>query len=103
MNASRKRFKAALALEIRKFGPLSLLLKLGEFSLFDKFFLDLANFRDLNNFWPFDFPDFLAISIPPTLSLPLPSSTSSLSKFQLFGGIDVFSIKVSRATILLKP
>ena len=50
MNASCKRLKASLAPGVRKLGPASLALKLGEFPLFDGF-LDLAEFS------PFEFPD----------------------------------------------
>ena len=103
MKTSRKRLKAALALGVRKFGPLSLASKLGEFPLFDKFFFDLADFWDLDNFWPFNFPDFLIISTPPTLLPLLPSPTSSLSEIDFSDGAVVFSIKVSGAAILLKP
>ena len=49
MKANYKRLKAALALGVRKLGPLFLALKLGKFPLFDGF-LDLANFWDLDIF-----------------------------------------------------
>ena len=105
MKAIYKRLKAALALRVKKLGPSSLALKLGKFLLFDKLFLDLANFLDLDNFWPFDFPEFLAIfalSLP-TLSSPSPSSTFSLSEIEFSGDATVFSIEINRAAILLKP
>ena len=44
MNVSRKRLKAFLAPGVRKLGPVSVALKLGEFPLFSKLFLDLADF-----------------------------------------------------------
>ena len=127
VNASRKRLKASLAPGIRKLGPISLALKLGEFPLFGSFFdfspldfPDLDDFRDLADFWPFDFPDFLACSTP---SPPNPSTSPSpsflpeaglLSSFLLeadllpsfllgAGSLVVFNIEMSGAAILLKP
>ena len=76
--------------------------KLDEFPLFDKFFLDLAGFWDLDDFWPFDFPDFLAISTPPSPSLSSSSLTSSLSKVDFSNSAAVFSIEVGKVVILLK-
>ena len=74
--------------------------KLGKFLFFDNFFLDLANFQDLNNFF-----DFLAI-----FSLPLISKLSILllptpnhSRVNFSNSIVVYSIEINRATILLKP
>ena len=105
-------------MRVRKLGPASVAPKLGEFPLFDEFFLDLADFQDLNVFWPFDFPDFLACSTP---SPPNPSTLPSflpeaglLSSFLLeadllpsfllgAGSLVVFNIEVSGAAILLKP
>ena len=119
MYASRKRLKANLALGVRKLGPDSVMPKLGEFPLFDEFFPDLADFRDLDVFWPFDFPDFLACftSPPNLLTSPLPSflpDAGLLSSFQLeadllpsfllgAGSLVVLNIEVSEAIILLKP
>ena len=126
MMASHKQLKAILALEVRKkLGSASVTPKLGEFPLFDEFFLNLADFWDLNNFLPFDFPDFLAYF---TLSPPTPNlSTLPLLSFfleaglllsfllkadllllflletDLLGNLVVFNIEMSRATILLKP
>ena len=120
MNASRKRLKGDLASGVRKLGPDSLASKLGKFPLFDEIFLDLDNFWDLADFWPFDFPDFLACSTP---SPPNPSTSPSpsflpeaglLSSFLLeadllpsfllgAGSLVVFNIEVSGAAILLKP
>ena len=120
VNASRKRLKADLASGVRKLGPASVAPKLGEFPLFDEFFPNLADFRDLDVFWPFDFPDFLACSTP---SPPNPSTSPSpsflpeaglLSSFLLeadllpsfllgAGSLVVFNIEVSGAAILLKP
>ena len=102
MKPNHKQLKAALALEVKKLGPLSLASKLDKFPIFDKFFPDLASFWDLDNFWPFDFPDFLAISTSLTPSPPSMSPISSLSKVDLSYGAAVFSIKMSRAIILLK-
>ena len=59
-------------LGVKKLGLLFLVLKLGEFPLFDNFFFSLADFWDLDNFLVFNnFLDFsinlLSPSIPPTL------------------------------------
>ena len=119
MNASRKRLKADLASGVKKLDPDSVAPKLGEFPLFDKFFPDLADFRDLDVFWLFDFLDFLAYSTLPPNRLTLPSSSffleaGLLSSFLLeadllpsfllaAGLLVVFNIEVNRTTILLKP
>ena len=119
MNASRKRLKADLASGVKKLGPASVAPKLGEFPLFDKFFPDLANFWDLDVFWPFDFPDFLACFTPPPnpSTSPLPSflpEAGLLSSFLLEANLQpsfllgagllvVFNIEVSGGAILLKP
>ena len=122
VKANHKRLKAALALGIRKLGVLFLVLKLSKFSLFDKFFPDLADFRDLDNFLPFKFPGFLVYSTPslPNLSnsmlLLFFPKASQLPLFLLEAGqlpsflpeanslddLIVFNIKVTGATILLK-
>ena len=119
MKANRKRLKADLASGVRKLSPASVAPKLGEFPLFDEFFPDLADFRELDVFWLFDFPDFLACSIPPpnpSIS-PLPLFLPEAGLLLLFlleadlmlsfllgaGSLVVFNIKVSRASILLKP
>ena len=70
MKANRKRLKDDLVLGVRKIGLDYVAPKLGEFSLFDKFFLNLDNFWDLAGFWSFDFLDFLAISIILSTSSP---------------------------------
>ena len=44
VNASRKQLKTDLASGVKKLGPDSIAPKLGEFPLFDEFFLDLADF-----------------------------------------------------------
>ena len=44
IKANYKWLKAVLVLKIRKLGPFFLESKLGKFSLFDTFFLDLADF-----------------------------------------------------------
>ena len=120
VKANRKRLKDVLASGARNFDPFSVALELVEFPLFDNFFPDLDNFRDLDVF-----SDFLAcsISFPPT---PTPSTSPSPSFFPEAGlllsflleadllpsfllGADslgnpvVFSIEVSGAAILLKP
>ena len=109
LHTTRKHLNAALASGVRKLGPTFLILKLGEFLLFDGF-LDLADFLpfkfpDLDDFRPCDnFYDFLASSssLLPTsnlLSSPLLflSSSSDTSSDPI-----VFSIEVSKAAILLK-
>ena len=50
VKANHKRLKADLALGVKKLGPASVAPKLGEFPLFDEFFPDLADFRDLDVF-----------------------------------------------------
>ena len=50
MKTNRKWLKTILALGVKKLGPFFLVLKLGKSPLLDNFFLDLANFWDLNNF-----------------------------------------------------
>ena len=130
VKASHKRLKSVLASGVRKLSLASVVSKLGEFPFFDYFFdfspfdfFDLNNFRDLADFWYFNFPDFLACSI----SLPSNWSTSLLSLFLpkasllllflleadlllLFllgagssGYSVVFNIEISETAILLKP
>ena len=48
--ANRKRLKADLASRVKKLGLAFVAPKLGKFPLFDKFFPDLADFRDLDVF-----------------------------------------------------
>ena len=100
MKTNRKQLKVDLALGIKKHDPLSLALKLGKLTLFNGF-LDLADFWDLHIFWPFDFPNFLAISTPPTPS-PL-SPLTTFTEINLCDGAAVFNIEMSRAAILQKP
>ena len=98
---------------VRKLGPASVALKLSEFALFDEFFLDLADFRDLDVFWPFDFPDFLVCSTSSSsyslISLsPLSLREAGLLLLFLLGAGSssdsiVFNIEVNRTAILLKP
>ena len=130
VKASRKQLKIVLALEVRNFGPASIVLKLVEFLLFDNFFHDLAKFQDLNIFLLFNFPDldnfsdFLAyfILFLPTsnsLTLLLPSffpeagllllfllEADLLPLFLLEAGLSgnpvVLNIKMSEVAILLK-
>ena len=125
INANHKRLKAILALRIRNFGSSSVVLELVKFPLFDDFFPNLAEFRDLNVFSHFDFLDFLVCFTPflPTPNLSTLSLPSFLSKtdllllflhkadlllwFLLGAGLlsdpIIFSIEVSSAIILLKP
>ena len=97
MKVNCKQLKAVLALGVKNFSPSSVASKLVEFPLFDNFFLDLAKFRDLDVFSPFDFldldnfrdldvfPDFSACSTP-FLLISTPS-TSSLPSFFLEAGL----------------
>ena len=102
VKANRKWLKVALALEVRKLGPLSLVSKLGEFLIFD-------SFLDLTDFWLFDvFPIFNNFSYFPIDSLPpLITSISLVANTSLaastYDDIVVFSIDVSGVAILLKP
>ena len=130
IKASRKWLKVILALGVRNFDRSSVALKLVEFPLFDNFFLNLAKFWDLDIFLLSDFPnldyflDFLICST--SFSLTLNLLTSLLSSFFLEAGLlllfllkanlllllllkaslsddpVVFSIKISKAAILLK-
>ena len=110
VKVNRKRLKAALVSRVGKLKPASLILKLGEFPLFDGF-LDLADFLpfeflDLDNFRPFDnFPDFLASSSPllPTPNPKISPLLFSTSGLDTPGDLVVFSIEVSETAILLKP
>ena len=120
VKANRKRLKADLALGVKKLGPDSVAPKIGKFPLFDGFFPDLADFRDLNVFWLFNFLDFLACSTPSPLNQsnsPSPSfflEASLLSSFLLKADflplfllrvslLVVFNIEMNRTTILLNP
>ena len=131
MKASRKRLKVVLVSKIKNFGLAFIASKLVGFSLFDNFFLDLAKFQDLDIFSLFDFLDlnhfldflvcsisFLLISNLLTLLLLLFfSKTGLLLLFlekadllllfllgaSLSNNLVIFSIKVNRAAILLKP
>ena len=120
VKANYKRLKAVLALRVKKLGLLCVALKLGKFSLFDNFFLHLADFWDLNNFsplefldldkfWPFDvflvfnnFPYF-SIDLSPSSILPNLSVISISLATSTYNNTVVFSIDVSGVAILLKP
>ena len=52
-----------LMLKVKKLDQTFLASNLGKFPLFDNFFLTLADFWDLNNFYSFNFPNFLISSI----------------------------------------
>ena len=124
VKTSYKQLKVVLASSIRKLGLVFIILKLGEFLLFDNFldladfllsdFYNLDNFEDLEKFWAFNFSDFLVCLTP--LLLILYSLTLLLLLFYwdvgllplflpragLSSNLIIFSIKVSRAAILLK-
>ena len=130
MKASHKWLKAVLVLGVKNFGLTFVALKLVKLLLFDNFFLYIAKFRDLDVFLLFDFlnlnnfSDFLVYSIlfSPISnlfisSLPLLLLEASLLllflleadllllfllRASLLDNSIVFSIKISRATILLK-
>ena len=114
VKASCKRLKAVLASGFKNFGPSSVASKLVEFPLFDDFFPDLAEFRDLDVFSLFDFRDLdnfpvfdnfphfsIDLSPPSTPSTSLAVSTSSATS--TCNDTVVFSFDVSGAAILLKP
>ena len=111
MKANRKRLKTDLASGVKKFGPGSVVPKLGEFPLFD-IFLDLANFLpfeflDLANFSSFGsirFDPLFDPSPPPMLPLLLAASMlapSTSLAISTFDEMVIFSIDVSSAAILL--
>ena len=118
MKANCKRLKADLALGVRKLGPVFLVLKLGEFLLFDGFldlanflpfkFPDLDNFRDLANFSGFGsirFNSLFNSSPPPTSPTSLAASILAPSTSLVaitYNNLVVFSIDVSGTAILLK-
>ena len=114
VKANYKWLKAVLAYRVRNFNLASILPKLGKLPLFDNFFLDLADFQDLDNFslfkfpnldkfWLFNFLNFLAIFLSRPISNLLTSlpPTFSHSKNNFSSNIVIFSIKVSGAVILL--
>ena len=110
MKTNHKRLKVALVSKIRKLGPLFLASKLGEFPFFDDFFFDLANFRDLDNFWLFNLPAFgfkrFDLPLPSTSPTLLATSTlvpSTSLAASTYNEMVVFSIDVSGAAILLNP
>ena len=115
VKANYKQLKAVLVLRVRNFGLTSIALKLVRFLLFDNFFPDLADFRNLDNFLSFKFPDlnkfwffnfhdfliiFLLLLIPNLLTLLF--LTSSRLEVNFFNNIIIFSIKINRPAILLK-
>ena len=111
MKVSHKQLKVILMLEVRNFGLSSVVSKLVEFPLFDDFIPDLAKFQDLNIFSLFhfpnlnNFPNFLAcftlfLLTPNLLILLLP--TFGRLKIDFSNCTVVFTIKMSRAAILLK-
>ena len=89
---------------VKNFGLAFVAPKLSEFLLFDNSFLNLANFWDLDNFLPFEFPNFLAISLSSSILnlLTSPSPTPSYLGVNFSGGIIIFNIEVSKVAILLK-
>lgn len=84
--------KISLVLEIKKLGPAFLTLNLSEFPFFDGFFLKLSDFWDLNNFWAFNFFDFLINSSLLMLLISPPSNN--------LGDSVAYSIEISDITIL---
>ena len=113
VKANHKQLKADLASGVRKLGPSSIALKLGEFPLFDGF-LDLADFLlfefpDLANFSGFGSTHFDSSfdSLPP-LTSPTLLAAKTLTPINLlvantYDDMAVFSIDVSGVAILLKP
>ena len=87
-------------LRIKNFGLASVAPKLSEFSFFDNFFPDLANFWDLDDFFDL-LIIFLLLLIPNSLTSP--SLTPNPLGVDLFNSIVVFNIKISGVAILLKP
>ena len=114
MKANHKLLKTILASRVKKLGPFLLATKWGKFLLFDNFFLDLADFWDLDNllvfdnFWDLDnfpvFDDFSYFSINSSLSsTPLTSlAASTLLATSIYVDTIVFNIDISSAAILLK-
>ena len=117
MKINCKQLKAVLALGVRNLGLLFLVLKLGKFSFFDNFFLDLANYQDLenfspfklDNFWPFDiFPIFnnfsyFSINLLPPLIPPNLLVANTLLATSTYNNTVMFSIDINNVVILLKP
>ena len=99
MKTSYKQSKVVLASRVKNFGLAFVTSKLDKFPHFDNFFPDLADFWNLDNFL-----DFLAIfsSLPTPNPSTLPSPTLSYLEVNFSGDIIVFSIEVSRVSILLK-
>ena len=105
MKSSHKWLKIILALRFKKFGLAFIALKLDEFLFFDNFFLDLADFWNLNNFLPFKFSNFLAISSSSPISNLLTSPLPTPSYLTVYFSYDiiVFGMEVNRAAFLGKP
>ena len=90
-------------LEVRKFSLFFLVSKLGKFLLFDNFFLNLADFWDLNNFLVFDnFPHF-SINLLPSSTPQISSAASTSLATNTCNDTVVFNINVNSVAILLKP
>ena len=109
VKTSHKRLNAFLAPGVKKLSPLFLALKLGEFSLFNNIFLDLANFWDLDNFSLFDFLVFSFICLDLLLSSMAPISLTAstlvhnnLLDASTWNNMVIFNIDVSSMAILLK-
>ena len=117
MKTNHKWLKAALALGVRKLGLFFLASKLSKFLLFDDFFPNLADFRNLDNFLPFEFPDldnflvfnnfpdFLYGSLPPSMLLTSLAASILVINTSLiastYDDIINFSIDISSTAILL--
>ena len=102
VKANHKWLKVALALRVKKLDLFSLVLKLGDFPVFDNFFPDLANFWDLNNFLIFNFIDF-SIDLQPSSIIPTSLVANILSDTSIYDNMVVFNIDISDVSILLKP
>ena len=119
IKANYKQLKTILILGIRKLSLFFLALKLGEFSLFDNFFLDLANFWDLDNFSLFKFPNLdnfrfsenfpilniflhFPINLSSFLMLSILLAANILLAKSIYNDTIVFSIDVNSMAILLK-
>ena len=112
MKVSRKQLKASLALGFRNFSLTSVASKFVEFPLFDNFFLDLAEFQDLDVFLLFDFPDldnfrdldvfsnFLAC-FTPFLPIPNPSTSTSPSFLPKAGLMSSFLLEANLLPLFL--
>ena len=103
-----KRLKTSLVLKVKKFGLAFLVPKLGKFLFFDGFFLNLANFWDLDNFLVFGFTNFsinLSLLLMSLISLIASTllASSILLAVNTYDDRLIFSIEINSAAILLNP